>query len=90
MNLKLVLLVIAGVIITLGIHNPNIAGDLGITWSLPLSNLRYYGTPAMRIEALGIKRSRVSMDEPLVDIWGCKKWLWSNPRSIGSAFQDVD
>ncbi|KIM99342.1 hypothetical protein OIDMADRAFT_30945 [Oidiodendron maius Zn] len=74
-------LVTAGGIITLGLHNPNISKDLGITWSLPLSHLRYYGKPVMRAGTVGIKRSRVSMDELLFVTLGCVTNGWGSDSS---------
>lgn len=71
-------LITAGGIITLGLHNPTISNDLGITWSLPLSHLRYYGKPATRTGVVGIKRSRVSMDELLFVALGCVTNGWGS------------
>ncbi|KAH7378517.1 hypothetical protein BKA64DRAFT_244287 [Cadophora sp. MPI-SDFR-AT-0126] len=74
-------LVIAGGIITLGLHNPNVLNDLRISWSLPLSHLRYYGKPVMRTGSVGIKRSRVSMDELVFITLGCVTSCWGQDSS---------
>src|ERR1051326_47790 len=38
-------LVAPGGIVTIGIQNPDMADEYGISWSLPLSYLQYYGKP---------------------------------------------
>jgi hypothetical protein len=70
-------LICPGGIVTIGLHKSIPDNDLGISWSLPLSHLRYYGEPTQATRSVGTQSSRISMEELLLVSFGCvtKGWV---------------
>lgn len=52
-----------GGVLTIGLQNFSPNNEDGLAWSLPLSFLRYYGSPVVSTKALGSQTSRVSMKQ---------------------------
>lgn len=65
-----------GGVITLGISSDNHDGDGGVSWSLPLSYLRYYGDPVMSTRTVGESSSRLTFQEVFVVVLGCVLSSW--------------
>ncbi|QYT03239.1 hypothetical protein H0G86_010209 [Trichoderma simmonsii] len=63
-------------IITIDLEHPDeTAGS--ISWSLPLSYLRYYGDPVMVNQTLSVTSNRISMDHFRFVLLGCVISTWS-------------
>lgn len=56
-------------------HQDETAGS--ISWSLPLSYLRYYGDPVVVNQTLGVTSNRISMDQFRFVLLGCVISPWS-------------
>ncbi|KAL5083482.1 hypothetical protein Trisim1_001412 [Trichoderma cf. simile WF8] len=56
-------------------HQDETAGS--ISWSLPLSYLRYYGDPVIVNKTLGVTSNRISMDQFRFVLLGCVISPWS-------------
>ncbi|KAL7787296.1 hypothetical protein V8C43DRAFT_324093 [Trichoderma afarasin] len=56
-------------------HQDETAGS--ISWSLPLSYLRYYGDPVIVNQTLGVTSNRISMDQFRFVLLGCVISTWS-------------
>lgn len=69
-------LIAPGGIITIGLQNPNLGTDDGISWSLPLSHLRYYGKPVNSTGSVGTRSSRISMEQLLLVSFGAATIGW--------------
>ena len=69
-----------GNVLTIGLqrHGEGELGEgCGITWSLPLAHLRYYGKPVMSSTSMNrIERSRINMEELLFTALGCILQDW--------------
>lgn len=63
-------------IITIDLEHPDETVG-SISWSLPLSYLRYYGDPVMVNQTLGVTTSRISMDQFRFVLLGCVISTWS-------------
>lgn len=74
-------LVTPGGIITIGLQGPNTKNEHGISWSLPLSHLRYYGEPVQETSHLGNTTSRVSMQDFLLVVFGCVTRTWTEKEN---------
>lgn len=70
-------LVAHGGIITLGLHSSTAEGRNGITWSLPLSHLRYYGKPVNSCRTLSPSEARISFVQLLYVSVGCLTRGWT-------------
>ena len=68
-------LVRSGGIITLGLDTTS--AEKGITWSLPLSHLRYYGEPILSTGRVEQASSRVSFTQSLFVALGSLTRGWS-------------
>ena len=69
-------LVVPGGIITLGLRHTPTLGDRGITWSLPLSHLRYYGKAVISTGCIEEASSRVPFSSLLFVTLGCITRGW--------------
>jgi hypothetical protein len=69
-------LVVPGGIITLGLRHTPTFGDRGITWSLPLSHLRYYGKAVISTGCIEEASSRVPFSSLLFVTLGCITRGW--------------
>lgn len=76
-------LVQPGGVLTVGLHLSNHAGVSGVTWSLPLAHLRYYGTPVRTSRSIveDGSRSRLSVNEFFQAVLGCVFGGW---EKVGS------
>ncbi|KAJ4854424.1 uncharacterized protein T069G_11403 [Trichoderma breve] len=65
-------------------HTDDTAGS--ISWSLPLSYLRYYGDPVIVNQTLGVASDRISMDQFRFVLLGCVICTWSKfTKSVDEA-----
>jgi len=69
-------LIVRGGVVTIGLQNPNVTDELGISWSLPLSYLQYYGKPVMATGSINTQSSRITMDQLLLVTFGCVTNDW--------------
>jgi hypothetical protein len=77
-------LVCSGGIITLGLSHKMKGDEFGISWSLPLSHLRYYGKPVQATRSISSSSSRVSMEELLLVSFGCVTSGWTQHAESNS------
>jgi hypothetical protein len=77
-------LICPGGIITLGLRKQIEGNELGISWSLPLSHLRYYGKPVQATRSISTSSSRISMEELLLVSVGCVTNGWSSHEESNS------
>jgi hypothetical protein len=70
-------LITKGGIVTIGLENPNVDNDLGISWSLPLSQLQYYGKAVLATSSVNSSSSRVSIQQLVVVALGCAVGTWA-------------
>ncbi|KXH29080.1 hypothetical protein CSIM01_02149 [Colletotrichum simmondsii] len=86
-------LVQAGGILTLGCGGSARPSSQGVTWSLSLKHLRYYGRPVESQSATGIHRSHLSFDELMLAMLGCvvSEWglSWNNIPSTAKIFSKL-
>ncbi|KIV87743.1 hypothetical protein, variant [Exophiala sideris] len=73
-------LICHGGIVTIGLQKDSPSNDMGITWSLPLSHLRYYGEPVQATVSLGTRSSLISMEELLLVCFGAVTTSWVGPK----------
>lgn len=64
-------LVQQGGILTIGMQSAEADTQRGVTWSLPLSFLRYYGSSVLSTKHLGSHSSRISMSQLRLVALGC-------------------
>ena len=58
-------------LLTVGLEPPQMR-EIGISWSLPLKYLRYYGDPVTQTSSLNLTdRSRLTVDEFILVVLGC-------------------
>lgn len=69
-------LITPGGIVTIGLQNANLGTDFDISWSLPLSHLRYYGKPVDSTGSIGTRSSRISMEKLLLVCFGSVTTGW--------------
>ncbi|RDW60754.1 hypothetical protein BP6252_12137 [Coleophoma cylindrospora] len=69
-------LITPGGIVTIGLQNPSVDDDLGISWSLPLSHLQYYGKPVLSTGFVNTRSSRISMNQLQLVSLGCITSSW--------------
>ena len=70
-------LITPGGIVTIGLQNSAITDKFGISWSLPLSHLRYYGEGIESKATVDSSRSRVSMQQLVMVAFGCVTSSWA-------------
>ncbi|KAL6901568.1 hypothetical protein GGI43DRAFT_422463 [Trichoderma evansii] len=61
-----------------------------ISWSLPLSYLRYYGDPVHVKQTLGVVSNRISMDQFRFILLGCVISTWPTPTFTKSVDKSLD
>ncbi|KAH7327499.1 hypothetical protein BKA65DRAFT_68138 [Rhexocercosporidium sp. MPI-PUGE-AT-0058] len=64
-------------ILTLGLQAVR-DSDKGVSWSLPLACLRFYGHPVMSTGTIGIENSRISMQQFGYVVLGCVVSSWND------------
>ncbi|KAH9210507.1 hypothetical protein DL95DRAFT_370861 [Leptodontidium sp. 2 PMI_412] len=64
-------------ILTLGLQAVR-DSDIGVSWSLPLACLRYYGQPVVSTGTIGMENSRVSMRQFGYVVLGCVMSTWDD------------
>lgn len=75
-------------IITIDLEHPDdTAGS--ISWSLPLSYLRYYGDPVIINRTLSVTSNRISMDQFRFVLLGCVISTWSTITNSADASIDL-
>ena len=76
-----------GGILTIGLQPSNLAHTSGISWSLPLAHLRYYGKPILTSQSVfeSGSRSRLTFNELLQAILGCIFGGWGKDGSDAEA-----
>ncbi|KAK1511125.1 uncharacterized protein CCOS01_14887 [Colletotrichum costaricense] len=86
-------LVQAGGIVTLGCGPSARPLSQGVTWSLSLKHLRYYGRPVESQSATGTHRSHLSFDELMLAMLGCvvREWglSWNSIPSTAKIFSKL-
>ena len=66
----------SGGVLTIGLEKPNL-DQSGISWSLPLANLRHYSAPVPSSYSISSsERSRLSLTEFFQAFLGCFLWGW--------------
>ena len=70
-------LITPGGIVTIGLQNSAITDKFGISWSLPLSHLRYYGEGIISKATVNSSHSRVSMPQLIMVAFGCITSSWA-------------
>lgn len=63
-------LVKKGGLVTIGLRNARSEADAGISWSMPLEHLRYYGKAVMTHGTVSSQKSRVAFDRFYKLPWG--------------------
>ena len=71
-------LVTKGGVVTLGLQEHRGRDDPGITWSMPLAHLRYYGGAVSSQRTLGFKTTKVSFDRIVLVAMGSAMARWNN------------
>ena len=71
-------LVTKGGIVTLGLQEHRERDDPGITWSMPLAHLRYYGGAVSSQRTLGSKTTKVFFDRIVLVAMGSAMAAWNN------------
>ena len=56
-------LIAAGGTVTIGLSREDTQTSLGVYWSLPLANVRYYGDPVTSVASVNSDASRISMSD---------------------------
>ena len=69
-------LFVPGGILTLGLPSDEASLDRGITWSLPLSQLRYYGKPTKATRTLGTDSDRICFGDLKFVVLGAVTGKW--------------
>ncbi|KAF7502646.1 hypothetical protein GJ744_005400 [Endocarpon pusillum] len=76
-------LIAPGGILTIGLQNSSTDKDVGVTWSLPLAYLRYYGPPILSSGSIDTaEKSRITIDELITAVLGgiTQEWI-SDPSA---------
>lgn len=68
----------SGGILTIGMAISGSLSEKGITWSLPLSHLRFYGKPITKTRSLGLDTERVYFDDLKYLVLGAVTGNWFN------------
>ena len=71
-------LVTKGGVVTLGLQEHRERDHPGITWSMPLAHLRYYGGAVSSQRTLGFKTTKVSFDRIVLVAMGSAMAGWNN------------
>ena len=65
-----------GGVLTIGLQTDSRKSVKGLSWSLSLAHLRYYGYPVLKERSLGLDSSRLTIDELLQVALGCVLGSW--------------
>ena len=65
-----------GGVLTIGLQTDSKKSVKGLSWSLSLAHLRYYGYPVLKEQSLGLDSSRLTIDELLQVALGCVLGSW--------------
>ena len=71
-------LVVKGGLLTIGLQNAGEEGSAGVSWSMPLAHLRFYGKPVMSSSSIGSSSSRVSFHCGIYVVLGILTSEWQN------------
>ncbi|KAK3384109.1 hypothetical protein B0T24DRAFT_689062 [Lasiosphaeria ovina] len=82
-------LIARGGIVTIGLDNPNVDSNCGISWSLPLSHLRYYGKPVVSTGSVNSLGSRVPAGQLLIVALGSAIGSWAHTEEDIEIFAEV-
>lgn len=75
-------LIAPGGILTLGLQKSCGDKEVGVTWSLPLAYLRYYGPPILSSGSIGTtEKSRITIDELIAAVLGATLQDWISDSS---------
>jgi hypothetical protein len=74
-------LVPKGGLVTIGLHGCKTRNESGITWTMPLAQMRYYGDPIRSTRSIGTKSLRVSFDNIVYIAMGSAISNWSSSAS---------
>lgn len=66
----------AGGILTIGMSAAGSQSENGITWSLPLSHLRFYGKPVTKTRSLGLESERIDFEDLKYMVLGTVTGHW--------------
>ena len=69
-------LVHPGGVLTIGLQTDSKKSVNGLSWSLSLAHLRYYGYPVLKEQSLGLDSSRLTIEELLQVALGCVLGTW--------------
>ena len=67
-----------GGILTIGLHHNGDTG-MGVSWSLPLAHMRYYGDAPIVSRSLATDSSRISFEQLYQVTLGCLSTQWNLP-----------
>ena len=65
-----------GGLLTIGLRNAGDAGPTGVSWSMPLAHLRFYGKPVVSLASIGSTSSRVPFDRGMNVVLGALTSEW--------------
>ncbi|KAM0795945.1 hypothetical protein BDR22DRAFT_938312 [Usnea florida] len=65
-----------GGVLTIGLQTDSKQSIKGLSWSLSLAHLRYYGYPVLKEQSLGMDSSRLTVEELLQVALGCVLGSW--------------
>jgi len=82
-------LVAPGGIVTIGLENPNVEGQFGVSWSLPLSHLRYYGKSVLSTSSVNYSGSRVPMGHLVTVALGSAIGSWARTSEDVDVFAGI-
>ena len=81
-------LVTRGGIVTLGLQRQRDKDPPGISWSMPLAHLRFYGGAVPSQRTVGLKSSKVSFDQIVLVAMGSVMTMWNDSKiDIDSAMR---
>ena len=80
-------LVVAGGTVTIGLSRADPETSLGVYWSLPLANVRYYGDPVTSVASVSSDASRISIDDMFQVVIGSliARWGFLSSQAAGAA-----
>jgi len=74
-------LVPKGGLVTIGLRGCKTRNESGITWTMPLAQMRYYGDPIRSTRSIGTKSLRVSFDDIVYIAMGSAISNWTSSAS---------
>ncbi|KAK8015592.1 hypothetical protein PG991_008480 [Apiospora marii] len=82
-------LVSSGGVLSLGCSPPGTRPNSGVSWSLSLAHLKYYGQPVKRQGVFRPDPTRISFNELLLVVLGCTLTRWNVPIDRTSTWEAV-